>query len=602
MPFVGALSTPYGPGLLAGAGPPLLPAVPPTRTMAGEAKGWIAHVYTNAWAPKATFSVPGQLPAIQASLNGGFQPITLAIGSLPATTVVDSGDLILISEQGGDGLPVYGGTVEDFPDTVDTATGQTAHGISVSPFVAELTDTGAALTYSTPTEVSQMIREALALTAHCQFTFATIPDTGLKFPAAGQNPIQFTGHVADVLNTALLMAGPTWCWFCDERGTVWFQPMGSTADYSVRRGADYNRRQGAPTAKNITNLKNYIPVIGGVPSGQSAPVVGIYTNPSSQATYGKRSWDPPPTFPAIADSFTLTAIAQTLGAMFDRRQLNVGITLPRFSQRVTLGQLGGPTVRFWEPSSDDPMPETDPGPGFFSNVLSVLDVTTDGPQQAISIADLPYNTTDDFSYLAQRISQRISTAPLVVPGPTLNSATVMQAGQQAGVGGGRLTVVDGNLVTRAQFGNLPFYQDPNGVQSPPEYGMRAMDASGNLLFDTIGVVGVMQLLGSVGLGGTFSSGATMGTVNFDVIRPVNVLVIATYAGWNSSAGNADVQLFMDGNDVGDTQQFGLTSATNASPIALVPVGAGRHSAIISLLFATNTFVISGSLYVFQLGA
>jgi hypothetical protein len=148
----------------------------------------------------------------------------------------------------------------------------------------------------------------------------------------------------------------------------------------------------------------------------------------------------------------------------------------------------------------DPFPETDPGVGTFSSIYAVLDVQTDGPQQIVTLGDLPFNTTDDWSFALGRLVHRGAVVPLSIPSPTLSGHTVMQVGQSAGQGGGRLTIVDSNSQIRVDIGNLPIYTDPSGVVSPSENGIRLMDASGLLLFDPVGIVGVGNNLGASGQG------------------------------------------------------------------------------------------------------
>jgi hypothetical protein len=509
--IVGEVGTPIGLSLLGLGGPPLLATIP-TRTMPASATPWIAKVYHNDWSFKASLGAIVGQPSLQASLNGGFQPVTIDVPAPPLTTVCDLGDLVVITEQGGDGQAIVAGTVEKIPDVIDPQPGQTTHQVIVSPFVAELADVVVTLTYSVPTDVAQMIRDAVSQTAHCQFNWETIPNTGVLLPSVGQNPVVFNATpVTDVLNTAVLMAGSTYSWHCDQMGTVWFQPAGSVADYSASRGADYDHRE---SSREITGRKNRIKVIGAEPAGGSAPVTGLYDNPASQAAVGLRVWDPPPSYPATADSATLQAIANTLGAIFDRTQNKATIVLPRFGQRIQLGQIGAATIRTWEPAQD-PLQETDPGSGVFSAPFSVLNVQTDGAQQIVQLGDLPYSTTDNWSYLLERILQRAALAPLIVPRPSLSGHTVMQVGQDVSLGGGRWTIVDGNGQIRVDIGNLPGYTDPAGVYSPPQNGIRILDPSGFLIFDPGGVVGPLVELGANGQG----PGQTISATSYSATTP-----------------------------------------------------------------------------------
>lgn len=493
---VGCLSS-AGSGLsVIGLGGPPLTATVPTRSMPATGEPWIAHVYHNDWSFKATIDpLDGNQQPLGASLNGGFQPLTLPVAASPASTVCAPGDLITITEQGGDGLPIIGGIVEDLPDIADSQ-GQTSHGIAIAPFVAELADTGVELVYTVPTDVGRMVRDAVSKTAHCGFNFETIPDTGVLLPTSGFDPVQFTGAVAaDVLNAAILMAGPTYSWFCDELGTVWFQPMASVADWSVTRGEDYTRRE---RSTSITNLKNHIPVQGGIPSGASAPVVATYDNPTSQASYGLRKWDPPPTYPMIADTATLQAIANTLGALFDRVMTKVILTLPRLAKRIQMGSIGGPTIRYFEPATD-PLPGSSPGSGSFSNPFAVLGLQLIGIEQVVTAGDFPYATSDNWQYILERLLQRQVVAPLSLPAPTLSGHTVMQVGTVVGTGG-RFTILYGSGQIALDVGTLPSYIDPSGVISSGGQGIRLLDPTGLILVDTGGHQQTGNNLGASGQG------------------------------------------------------------------------------------------------------
>jgi hypothetical protein len=57
---------------------------------------------------------------------------------------------------------------------------------------------------------------------------------------------------------------------------------------------------------------------------------------------------------------------------------------------------------------------------------------------------------------------------------------------------GTTIVQDANAIQRLQWGNLAAYTDPNGVTSPAELGIRTLDASGNIIFDTVGVAQTMK--------------------------------------------------------------------------------------------------------------
>lgn len=125
----------------------------------------------------------------------------------------------------------------------------------------------------------------------------------------------------------------------------------------------------------------------------------------------------------------------------------------------------------------------------------------------------------------------------ILPAPTLSGKTVMQSTSEQG--GGRITVVDLQPRVRAEFGNLDGYTDPTGHVSPAEFGIRSMDAAGNLLFDSSGLVGLGEVLAidsitstvdTTGFGSNnWQTVAGSGT-SFTVNRPLKVLVFAHAGG------------------------------------------------------------------------
>ena len=67
---------------------------------------------------------------------------------------------------------------------------------------------------------------------------------------------------------------------------------------------------------------------------------------------------------------------------------------------------------------------------------------------------------------------------------------------QGGAGLGPILVVNDGTYQRVQSGHLAAYTDPNGITSPATYGLRVLDALGNLLFDSIGISAVAKVVTS----------------------------------------------------------------------------------------------------------
>jgi hypothetical protein len=473
-------------------GPPYTNTIP-VPLMPVQSLPYVAHCFTNAGVFKSSFSVLNR-PAFTMTLNGGFNQITLEVPGVKPTTSVNLGDWVRLSQQGGDGTIVYSGIVEDLPDTISSTA--TVHQILLTPLNSELSDRFFSAVYAIPTDVAQIVRDALSQTNHLSWNWVTIPNTGVLLPAAGLDVVTFTqSTVQDVLNTALLMAGPTYSFFSDAIGQVYFQPTGSSADYTIT----LNQYQDRVRNSSIKELRNYILVIGGVPAGNSVPTTGLYSNTTSQTNYGVRTMDPPPYFPVVTDTTTLQNMANSLGGIFDHSKNTVTFTLNNFPQRIVPGQIGAATARYWEPNVY-PLPESEAGTGAYIGPYIVLSVEVDAPVQKLTIGDFPYNLTDDWSWLFERLLQRQAAQILVIPAPTLSGSTVMSQGTGAGISGGLLQIVDKNNIVRVALGSLPPYGDPSGVFSPPEYGIRLLDPLGNIIFDPAGVVGPITELGANGQG------------------------------------------------------------------------------------------------------
>jgi hypothetical protein len=67
---------------------------------------------------------------------------------------------------------------------------------------------------------------------------------------------------------------------------------------------------------------------------------------------------------------------------------------------------------------------------------------------------------------------------------------------RSGAGLGPILNVNDGAYNRASMGNLASYTGPNGIVSPAQYGFRAVDASGNAIFDSLGLIAVMSQIGS----------------------------------------------------------------------------------------------------------
>jgi hypothetical protein len=353
--------------------------------MPSSARPWDAHLYNNDWSFRGSLGPLTNRPVIHQVLNGGMQPVTITLPAL--NTQIQPGNLIVVTEQSGDatgtaptGPALFGGIVESLPVTQDAA--GWVHGVVISPFVAELGDTYLNKNYTTATDVAQMVRDAVAQTNHLRVTPYSCPNTGIT---ALYNFSYATG--LDVIDHARLIAGVNWSWFVDPIGVVWFQPINTTgsATFTVKPG-DYSSLQS--NGGDISGLKNYILVIGGQVNGVQ-PSPAIYSDATSQATYGKRTLSPPISVPGVSDTTTLLNMANSAGAVYNRVINRVTIDLPMYSQRIQLGVQGGATMRYFNPSKY-PLVESETGTGTYSPTYVVLEVQTDGIQQTVLIGDVAY--------------------------------------------------------------------------------------------------------------------------------------------------------------------------------------------------------------------
>lgn len=503
--------------------------------MPTSARPWMAHLYNNDWSFRAPLgAIVGTRPVIQQTINGGLQPVTIELPTLNKT--IQPGNLVVITEEGGDatgsapaGQPIIGGTVEQVPDTLDVRGWK--HEITITPFLGELGDAYLNHNYTAATDCAQMVRDAIAQTTHLRCTPISVPNTGVT---AIYNFTYAT--CLDVINTARLVCGVNYSWHVDAIGVVWFQAINTNgkATFTVTP-KDFSSLDS--NGGDISGLKNFVLVTGGIPLGSTAPATVTYNNPTSQAQYGLRALNPPLNFPSCTDTTTLQAIANTCGAVFDRVIHNVTLTLPAYSQRILLGQPGGSTLRYFSPSKYS-LTESEAGTGTYSSNYVVLDVQTDGIVQTVTVGDVPLTSVSDVQYQLDRIASRVGMAPnaqTAFVGPNIVNSNGTQNPTSSGAritldGSVPMISVNDGTYLRAQMGSLASYTGPNGVNSPSQYGFRALDGSGNAIFDSMGLINTFQSLGISGAIGNqnFSSTTlatvTGSTVTFTLSRTGNLLI------------------------------------------------------------------------------
>jgi len=323
-------------------------------------------------------------------------PLSAAQVSAHYKTGVDmtQGDLLALTEEGGDGLVLYKGIVEDIPDDYDLAP---SFQIGLQPMVVELADAYFSQNYTVPIDIAQMVRDAVDATGHLFWTPVSVPLSGVLAQVDYTSSTSLT-----VLETAKKIGGPFFWWHVDAIGQVWFQQFDLTqpALYRAKRGVDHvARRYRSP----ISTLKNKVLCIGNIPPNQTVPIISLYSDLASQAQYGVRVLQPPLVYPNIIDQPTLDKVAATVGAELNRRITKVELDLPAFSL-IQLGVDKGATMRYWEPNQN-PLLEAAFGAGRYSPTYVVLDVEQDGPFQKVVLAEIPVSS-DDLKYEGDRQQQR----------------------------------------------------------------------------------------------------------------------------------------------------------------------------------------------------
>lgn len=647
-------------------GPPLVSTW--ARPLPTGAVPLLAHAYANDGVTPlspATFRVLNRPSWKNTAANGGQDQITLEIETVGQGSTLWGGFVWGSANWGGAGLGltqgnvirltevdnpvsgtkapwpgfVYSGIIEGFPDTY-SSTG-TKHGILLTPFSMEVTRVATQLVYTSPTDVAQTVRDAVALCQHCSCDQVSVPvATGVMIAQSGA--VDYRGQkVNQVLDTARSILGPTWYWHVDELGRVWLQPQGSGPVYTLMGGRHYTER--VSNGGEITDRINQVPAVGGVPVGGSANVQAI-ANGASQATIGIRTLDPPIQVPGVTDQPTLILIANGVLATVDQTWTRVSLksTPATFPQRVHMSQPGGAMIRYWEPGKT-PMPETGAVAGYIGPFVC-QSVTYDGLTQDIEAGNIPVTNQTDVDNLVLSLVSRVALNALQVTGAALNLSQTLTGSFQSGTGtvtpgGQRATLwslgqqefeaIDPNGFVRAEMGNLP----ANGV-SPAQWGFRASDATGTPIFDSQGLIAVMRQLGQV-------QGAPSGvepissvadvllddgnghqaTITFSLARQARVKVEATVTAYvttnTGGAGLATITCVVDGVDqdaAGLMNDIGFQAPPPAPNQGVLytaplfwsePLSAGSHTIkLVGFTSDTNTTlnILGWSYWVFLLGS
>lgn len=525
------------------------------RTLPASARPLLGHAYGNdGVTPVTTFS-PLNRPTLTATTaNGGFNQILLNLAA-PLSNVVQ-GNIVRLSEQGGDGSFIYSGIVEDIPDSIRPD--GVDHQLLLSPPAYELDDTYTQLNYTAPVDIAQMARDAIALTLHLSCDQTSVPAfTGIL--AATTGALDFRNQSAkQVLDTARSIAGPTWFWYVDELFRVWLQPMGSGAVYTIPR-SQYEERT---KAASIQNRKNRVDVVGGVPVGGSLNLKATVNDTVSQALIGIRALHPPINLPHITEQASISAIASNVLTVLNRIWNRVHLKLvPTYARRIHGSWPGGAMIRYWEPGKS-PLQESAQGIGNYSNAFIAQSVENDGLYQKVVAGDIPVTSQTDIQNMVNGLVARGTAVSFQITPQALNRSQQVMTGSvvsgTATVNGApsaqwQLTptefeAIDTAAVVRAEMGNLA----ANGV-SPAQWGFRASDASGVPIFDSLGLIKAATLIGSGGVNWTLTTvtgvgGAagisgvggevTLSTASFSLTRTSSVLLMAVCSAYKVTTAGA----------------------------------------------------------------
>jgi len=407
---------------LGGPGPFAVPLVLPSLAKA-QALPFIAHLYSTTLIFKKALGPLLNRPLLKWSLNAGHHPVRLDLPVNDATVNgPGQGDIVRLTEQGGDGKAIYTGLINDIQVNIGPAGPYIS--LVLDPLVTELGEAFFDHNYKTYTDIAQMARDCVNSTAHLTYTPQSIPDAGI-FAIFN---FHFTNSL-DVLNTIKHIGGPTFWFYVDELGVVWFQAVNLTGRpyYTLTEGSFSLRKKSTP----INTLKNYI-VVGGGLKDQTADgnaLFSIYDDKVSQAKYGLRALIPPLFFTAAVDQATLNTLKDNIGATLNQLRPKIQISIPALGNRIVLGRHGGPSIRYWEPAVY-PMTETLSGAdasqaaGQYSPNYVILDVEMNGPTQNLVLGPLPV-TIDDFKYSHDGTIARLTHNLMLYPPVSTNHYSIL---------------------------------------------------------------------------------------------------------------------------------------------------------------------------------
>jgi hypothetical protein len=217
----------------------------------------------------------------------------------------------------------------------------------------------------------------------------------------------------------------------------------------------------------------------------------------------------------------------------------------------------------------------------------------------------------DPNYVASALARRIATAAIAQPAVVATPPGSPASAGSVSTGTG-LTVSDGTR-NRVSVGKLAAYTDPSGVLSPAGYGIRTLDAAGNLLHDHAGLIAVVNIIGSVtnqsqsstGGNGSYQAMASS-QVTFSLSRQGTVLVLGAAFVYDPNVSDTGFDLgatvLIDGaHNANQSPIFdNLTGALSCTPFAIATLSAGTHTAALGVNQTTGHNWASSGVYLFVL--
>jgi len=387
----------------------------PSSIETGQTLPIIGHLYDYTGAA-ATFKQSFKLlntPAPNLSINGqGASAIVLELEAplSGGNAAPAKGDIVTLTQDGGDGSVIFKGIFEDDPDMRGD---MNAHELLVNPVGVQLGDTPFETNYTSATDTGQIARDIVTACPNLTYDVTSIPLSGVTviFDFSGQS---FTCLTA--LDELRKMSSVNHYYWPDTAGKVTFKAanMAAPSTHTVMVAPQTSaRKRTAPVSKR----KNIIKGWGAVLANATSPITRTYDN-SAGSPLGKRRLVPDLTYPKLTDATTLQSIVNIVGSALDRQIVSIELDVVNYATRIQPGD----TLRYFEEAVNE-QPESAVGTGAASPTYVVLSAQPYGPVQHVVASDTPI-TLDSLKYLIDGMIARSSVvATGSVPAGSVSTIT-----------------------------------------------------------------------------------------------------------------------------------------------------------------------------------